>query len=225
MARTATTRNAILGLLALRPEWPIYALTQQLRRNMRFFWPRAESRIYDEARALVANGFATARTVRSGVRTRTAYTITPAGRRELAAWLETEPSPTALACEALLRILLSDLSDPEQIQAALARIRKDAQEILDQGRIVAREYLEGRAPFQDQVHVRALVFDFLSSHALMLLEWADRTERTTRRWGDVSGEERDQASVAAIARSFARFPTPRSATARSRGRRGAAPRR
>ena len=48
--RTATTANAILGLLALRKEWSTWELTKQLRRNMRFFWPRAESRIYDEAK-------------------------------------------------------------------------------------------------------------------------------------------------------------------------------
>ena len=37
MRRTATTANAILGLLALRPEWSTWELTKQLRRNMRFF--------------------------------------------------------------------------------------------------------------------------------------------------------------------------------------------
>ena len=51
--RTATTANAILGLLALRKEWSTWDLTKQLRRNMRFFWPRAESQIYEEAKGLV----------------------------------------------------------------------------------------------------------------------------------------------------------------------------
>ena len=51
--RTATTANAILGLLALRREWSTWELTKQLRRNMRFFWPRAESQIYEEAKGLV----------------------------------------------------------------------------------------------------------------------------------------------------------------------------
>ena len=209
VARTATTANAILGLLALRPEWPIYALTQQLRRNMRFFWPRAESRIYDEARRLVSKGHAAARTRPSGTRTRTTYAITPEGRRALAAWLDSEPSPTAIACEALLRVFLADLGEPEQIDAALARIRRDAEEILEQGRIVAPEYLERRSQFQDQVHVRALVFDFLSSHALMLLDWADRAEQTARRWPESTPEEREREALATIEEAFARFPTPR----------------
>ena len=58
MRRTATTANALLGLLALRPSWTTWELTKQLRRNMRFFWPRVESRIYDEARTLVERGWA-----------------------------------------------------------------------------------------------------------------------------------------------------------------------
>src|SRR5437899_1527821 len=102
MRRTATTGNAILGLLALRSEWPTYALTKQLRRNMRFFWPRAESRIYDEARQLVARGLATARREEFGRRPRTVYAITSEGRRALRRWLASPPRATALECESLL---------------------------------------------------------------------------------------------------------------------------
>jgi hypothetical protein len=68
------------------------------------------------------------------------------------------------------------LRDAEQLDRALDQVRADADAILDVGRVVAAEYLAGSAPFQDQVHVRALVFDFLSSHARMLREWVDRTE-------------------------------------------------
>src|SRR5260221_13735825 len=95
--RTATTANALLGLLALRPSWPVYDLTKQLRRNMRFFWPRAESRIYDEAKALVDRGLATATTTTAGGRPRTTYAITDAGRAAGRDWLATPPRPTALA--------------------------------------------------------------------------------------------------------------------------------
>ena len=58
MRRTATTANAILGLLALRPTWSTWELATQLRRNMRFFWPRAESRVYEEVKRLHERGFA-----------------------------------------------------------------------------------------------------------------------------------------------------------------------
>src|SRR5262245_40492617 len=108
--RTATTANAILGLLALRREWSTWELTQQLRRNMRFFWPRAESQIYEEAKGLVAKGLAHADRAFTGRRARTTYRISPAGRRALKAWLATPPRPTALECEPLLRVFLADFA-------------------------------------------------------------------------------------------------------------------
>jgi DNA-binding PadR family transcriptional regulator len=188
--RTATTANAILGLLSLRSSWSTYEITQQLRRNMRFFWPRAESRIYDEARQLVARGLASATEQRVGQRTRTVYSITPAGRKALERWLSEPPRATALECEPLLRIFLADFSTREQLQVALDQIKADADAILRVGRVVGKEYLEGTAPFQDQVHVRGLVFDFLWHHASMLRAWAERTEAVIDQWQAMSPAER-----------------------------------
>jgi PadR family transcriptional regulator, regulatory protein AphA len=198
--RTATTANAILGLLALRKEWSTWELTKQLRRNMRFFWPRAESQIYEEVKSLVSRGWARDRKSFVGRRARTSYTITAEGKRALSRWLATPPKPTELECEPLLRVFLADFATPEQLGVALAQVRADADAILDVGRVVGAEYVAGTAPFQDQVHVRALVFDFLSHHALMLHDWADRTERAIGSWSRASDESRDRAARAAINR-------------------------
>jgi PadR family transcriptional regulator, regulatory protein AphA len=209
MARTGTTANAILGLLALRPRWSTWELTQQLRRNMRFFWPRAESRIFAEARRLEEAGLTQAERSYTGERPRTTYTITDEGREALHRWLATPPSATALECEAVLRILLADLSEanaPNRIRAALARVRADAQAILDVGRVVGPEYLAGTGPFQDQVRLRAFVFDFLSHHALMLLAWADRTEAAVAEWSHQSHTEAETAALATIEGCLSTFP-------------------
>ncbi len=204
--RTATTANAILGLLALRKEWSSWELTTQLRRNMRFFWPRAESQIYEEVKALATRGWARDRQTFVGERARTSYTITAAGRRALEAWLSTPPKPTALECEPLLRVFLADFATPEQFQVSLDQVRADAKAILDVGRVVGAEYLAGTAPFQDQVHVRALVFDFLSSHARMLNDWADRTELAAAAWKRTSPTARDQSACASIKRVLDTYP-------------------
>jgi DNA-binding PadR family transcriptional regulator len=204
-ARTATTANAILGLLALRREWSTWELTGQLRRNMRFFWPRAESQIYEEAKGLVAKGFARAEQTFTGRRARTNYRITPQGRRALKAWLATPPRETTLECESLLRFFLADFATRPQLEAAVERVRADADAILDVGRVVGAEYLAGTAPFQDQIHARALVFDFLSHHARMLLAWADEAEATLDAWSD---DEVDRADRGArlIAANLAAYP-------------------
>jgi DNA-binding PadR family transcriptional regulator len=203
--RTATTANAILGLLALRRRWPTFELTKQLRRNMRFFWPRAESQIYEEAKGLVAKGYAKAVRTYSGKRARTTYAITPDGRRALKEWLATPPRPTALECEPLLRVFLADFSTSEQLAVALDQVRADANAILDVGRVVGPEYLAGTAPFQDQLHVRALVFDFLSHHARMLLEWVDRTSEVFERWSDET-VDREALATDIIRSTLAAYP-------------------
>jgi len=205
--RTATTANALLGLLALRAEWSTWDLTQQLRRNMRFFWPRAESQIYEEAKGLVTKGYAKAARSYTGQRARTSYKITAAGRRALKQWLASPPRPTTLECEPLLRIFLADFATADQLDSALDQIRADASAILDVGRIVGPEYLGGTAPFQDQLHVRALVFDFLSHHARMLLDWADRTSTTIEQWGDPA-VDREALALAIISSNLAAYPAP-----------------
>jgi DNA-binding PadR family transcriptional regulator len=220
MRRTGTTAHAILGLLALRPSWSTYELSQQLRRNMRFFWPRAESRIYFEARALVDRGWAEAERVRYGLRSRTVYRITAAGRRALQEWLATPVRGTTLECEPLLRIFLGDVAGVDAMRAALGQVRADAEAILTVGQRVSEEYLAGTAPFQDEVHLRAFVFDFLSHHALMLREWADRTEAALDRWPRMTATQRTRAALRTIARVRNEYPdaeTPR----RSRTRRPA----
>lgn len=198
MKRTATTAHAILGLLALRPAWSTYEITKQLRRNMRFFWPRAESRIYDEAKHLVDQRLALAHTEHTGQRERTVYAIAPAGREALQRWLATPPRATALECEPLLRVFLADFCTREQLQIALDQVKADADAILAVGRAVGPEYLQGTAPFQDQVHARALVFDFLWYHAQMLRNWAERTEVMLDQWEHWSSVERAEAAMAVI---------------------------
>ncbi len=206
--RTATTANAILGLLALRKEWSSWELTTQLRRNMRFFWPRAESQIYAEVKALVGRGWARDRQTFVGRRVRTSYRITAAGKRALADWLATPPKSTALECEPLLRVFLADFATTEQLKAAIAQIRADSQAILAVGRVVGAEYLAGTAPFQDQIHTRALVFDFLSSHARMLGEWADRADHVIAAWDASSPRTRERAARSTIAGVLDRYPPP-----------------
>ena len=69
----------------------------------------------------------------------------------------TPPKATTLECDPLLRIFLADFNTREHLDIAIEQVRVDASAILDVGRAAGAEYLAGTAPFQDQVHVRALV--------------------------------------------------------------------
>src|SRR5258706_15243686 len=106
-----TTSYALLGWLAVRP-WPIYELAAQTRRNLRFFWPRADSRLYDEPKNLVAHGLARAQKTFVGKRPRTIYSITDKGRRALAAWLGEPSAPPVLEHEALVKVFFADAGSP-----------------------------------------------------------------------------------------------------------------
>jgi DNA-binding PadR family transcriptional regulator len=204
--RTATTANAILGLLAQRDNWSAWELTRQLRRNMRFFWPRAESQIFDQAKSLVARGLARDQRSFTGRRARTHYAITESGRQAVTEWLATAPRPTALESEPLLRVFFADSGTAEQTLAAIDQIRRDGNDILDTGRTARPEYLAGTAPFQDQVHVRALILDFLSHHARMLTEWADRAEQAVTAWPAQTSRQRADAALTMISANLAGYP-------------------
>ena len=88
-ASMTTTSYAILGLLAVKP-WTTHELVQQVDRSLRRLWPRAQSKLYEEPKKLVAHGYAKATDDSVGRRRRTRYTITAKGRRALAAWLSSK---------------------------------------------------------------------------------------------------------------------------------------
>jgi PadR family transcriptional regulator AphA len=204
--RTSTTANALLGLMALRPEWSTWDLQKQLQRNLRYFWPRAESRVYDELGALADRGWAKRKRTLIGKRQRTTYSITARGRKHLDAWLATPPKATTLECEPLLRVFLGKLGSAAEMRTAVEQVRADADAILAIGRTVGDEYRSGTAPFQDHVEVRAFIFDFLSHYALMLRAWADRTDTALERWEQQSTRRRERTAISLIERSMDEFP-------------------
>jgi DNA-binding PadR family transcriptional regulator len=208
--RITTTSYAILGQLAWG-EATTYELVKAMGRNLRFMWPRAESRIYDEAKRLVDAGLATARTGRTGRRPRTVYAITAGGREALRAWLASEPEGVALEHGPLLRILLGREGSAEDLLRAVAAARAHAEGMLAIGTPLGREYLERRHPQQEEVHLRALTFDYLYRWALFTREWAERTEAELRRWHDTAP------SAAKHRRALARI----GAALAAEGRRGA----
>jgi PadR family transcriptional regulator AphA len=180
-----TTSFAILGQLAWG-EASTYELVKAMRRNLRYMWPRAESRIYDEAKRLIEAGLATAHAGATGKRRRTVYSITPAGLTALREWLAAKPGAISLEHEPLLRVFLGGHGRPEDLLAAVRAVRDHADAMLAVGRPLAHEYLNRGHPQQDEVHLRALSFDYLYSWATLNRAWALRTERELVRWRDVA---------------------------------------
>jgi PadR family transcriptional regulator AphA len=203
-----TTSYAILGQLALG-EATTYELAKRMGRNMRYFWPRAESRIYHEAKRLVEHDLADARESYVGKRRRSTYSITDAGRKELEAWLASPAgSWFSIETEGLLRLFLADLSSKEDVVAALEGMRDEAVAMLSVGRGVADDYLAGESPQQDIVHLRALVFDFLAELGLGIIDWADRSLAEVAGWDDLSPDGKAERALRVIEERVASYPDP-----------------
>jgi DNA-binding PadR family transcriptional regulator len=193
-----TTAYAILGLLALRP-WTAYELAAEMRHCFEYFWPRADARVYDEARGLVARGLAQAEQGSVGKRPRTTYAITPEGRQALADWLA-RPSPAiALEFEGLLKVFFARFGTREQLLATLAQARADAEEMLRVAAVVRQAYLDCRAPFQEeQGHIRAFIYDFLVDYMETVYRWTQRTQAAVEAWGDLSPAGKGEQALALI---------------------------
>ena len=203
-----TTSYAVLSLLALRP-YTTYELAKQMSRSLHWFWPRAESKVYEEPKRLVAHGLATAERGMTGRRAVTTYRITASGRRALRRWLSTAAiAPPRLECESVLRVFAVDMGTPEDIASAVRALRDEVARMREQGAAISRQALAGDAPFPHRLHVIALVHRFLWEYSGALLRWADWAEAEVRDWSDMEPTaERNARALRILAEPF-RDPAP-----------------
>lgn len=191
----STTSFAVLGHLALR-SWTTYELAGQIRRNLRYYFPRAESQLYEEPKRLVKLGLAKARKEGEGNRPRTRYEITPKGRKVLEAWLaEPTTKGPSLEFEAILRVMLSPLGNDADLRAVLVGVRKEIGVMLEVADAIRNEYVVGDAPFQRYLVHRSIMHDFLCSFAELVDDWAARSIARVDRWPRMSKAAREREAL------------------------------
>lgn len=181
----SATSAALLGQVAWR-EQSSYELAKAMTGNLAFFWTRAESHVYRELKRLADDGLITAIAGSTGRRRRTSYRITAAGRRALRNWLAGPPGGVSMEHEPVLRVFLAPGGDRDDLLRAIAAAREQARAMLEIGERLAAGYLDGTHPFIEQVHLRALVWDYLWGWGQHTLAWADRAETEVRRWPDLT---------------------------------------
>lgn len=170
---------AVLGQLAFRP-WAAYALIKEMQRNFHYFYPKAESGLYEELKKLEKSGLVTSQVETKGKKERAVYTITKEGKKQLKAWLSTEPDHYWLEFDGLLRVFLSKFGSGPALQNALSKVRADNDTLIQLAEKVGNEYLSDSAPAQREIVERAIVFDFLLHYSMMYDEWLSRTEKYLR---------------------------------------------
>jgi PadR family transcriptional regulator AphA len=178
-----TTSYAILGLLAVK-SWTTHELVQQVDRSLRRMWPRAQSKLYEEPKKLVAHGYARATDDSVGRRRRTRYTITAKGRRALATWLQEPGDGPILEFEQLLKISFADSGTKADIVANLAATRTWVTDQNAENLATARAYLEGHSAFPERAALNQLAGRFLTDFYVMVAHWVDWASQVVDRWPD-----------------------------------------
>lgn len=195
-----STSFAILGLLAVQ-SWSTYELTKQIQRALGRMWPRAESRLYEEPKKLVALGWATAATEKVGQRPRTMYTITEQGRNALADWLAEPGAGPVLEFEQLVKLSFADHGTRDDALRTVAAARAWAEQANAGNRAAAREYAAAAGPYQYRAASPMLAGAFFTEFYAMVARWADWAAQQIETWPEDPAEAvADLAELEAIAR-------------------------
>ena len=179
------TSASVLGLLAIedwpRP-WTSYELAKQAGRSLYWFWPRAERQFISVPKKLVSLGYAEAHDHPTGRRAGTRYTITPAGRTALRAWLDTSGSSVRFEGDEIIRVFLADQGDIDQLRATLTRVAETAH--ADRGRLA--RITAGMDPAADtgRAAVNALSLRLISDLQATVEQWAAWALHETADWTD-----------------------------------------
>ena len=185
-AKLTTTSYAILGLLAIKP-WSSYELAQQMQRSLRRFWPRAESKLYEEPKKLSVHGLATGVREQVGQRQRTRYAITADGREQLARWLAAPSDGPVLEFEALLKVFFAEHGSHADLLATLASVRAWAEERAADDARIARSYLAGEGGFPERTAQLVLVGRYSADFADMTRRWAHWATEVVEGWPEQAG--------------------------------------
>ncbi|HET7822494.1 MAG TPA: PadR family transcriptional regulator [Ornithinibacter sp.] len=177
-----TTSYAVLGLLAIRP-WTTYELAKQVQRSLRWFWPRAERKLYDEPKRLADDGLATATREHTGKRGRTVYTITEAGRAALRDWLGEPFAPPTTEFEGMVKVFFSDAGSRPQLLATIERIEAQATERVDE---IAGLAATRPPAFPEREHLSAIGLRLFREQEEATARWARWAREQVEQWPDTT---------------------------------------
>jgi DNA-binding PadR family transcriptional regulator len=163
-----------------------------MRRNLHYFFPRAESGIYGEFKKLTSSGMATAEASSHGNRTRTTYTITDKGREALKDWLAT-PTERAFAMdsEGMLRVLYAGAGTVDDLRRTASEFEAEAREMLRTAQDVTDAFLAGTDIAQRDAHLRVILTDFTQLYVTAILQWSNRTQELLATWDDLAPEGKE----------------------------------
>jgi PadR family transcriptional regulator, regulatory protein AphA len=196
--KLSPTSYAVLGLLSSGP-FSAYELTKHMKRSaLAELWPRTEASIYKEPKVLVAHGLATATGDATGARPRTVYTITPAGRRALQAWLRTPGEGLVFECEAAVKAFFGDAGRLEDLQAQLRTLSRAIAAAEPSPVAQLHELRDGPVRFPERLHYTAMSADLIARVRLAVTSWAADWADRTEQWSTVELDDASRREAVAV---------------------------
>lgn len=178
--RLTTVSYTILGLLRIKQHSP-YELAHQVKR-LAVFWSSAESVVYEEPKNLVAHGLAKAASEADGKRSRTVYSITAKGKRELARWMSEPTGGPQIQFEAMLKVLFADASTKDDALAAVKAVRQWTEQTQANGEEISSGYVDGDPPYPDRAHIVSLTMAYQMMFVRSVQQWAEWAENQIESW-------------------------------------------
>ena len=123
MARESRTKYAVLGMLNAGPKCG-YDIKKELEKASMFFWNESYGQIYPMLKKLVANDKATIEVIaRQDQPDMKIYTITDAGRKDLAKWLRQPAEQHPIRNEMLLKLFFGASTSTDMNIAHVERLK------------------------------------------------------------------------------------------------------
>jgi DNA-binding PadR family transcriptional regulator len=180
-----TTRFALLGLLSLGPHSG-YDLKKRMEQSISHFWSESYGQIYPTLRRLEAEGLATRRREAGrGRPDRQVYSITPAGRRELARWLDLPARFEPPRSELLLRMFFGSQAGIEASRRQIEAFRDEHQRLLARYGDIERS-LRARYARHPSLPWWLITLSFGRHRSRAFVAWCDETLRSMNRLEDGS---------------------------------------
>jgi PadR family transcriptional regulator, regulatory protein AphA len=126
----SSTAYVILGMLGWRP-MSGYEIKSLVDKSTRLFWAASYGQIYPELRRLQETGLIEGKASPQGGRKRNVYRLTPSGRKELRAWLQTDPQVFEVRDEGLLKLFFADATGGESAVTTLEAKRRNHERIVE----------------------------------------------------------------------------------------------
>ncbi len=157
------TAGSILGFLASFGSLTGWDLDQVIDTSIGNFWNVTRSQVYRELRDLATRGLVVHG--EPGLRDRTPYEITEAGRAALHTWLARDPGPDVIRHRLLLTVFFRDHLAPDRLAEILAAQRAEHERTLARYQEVQRDLGTEDA--------RAATLRFGISYEETLIAWID----------------------------------------------------